>query len=867
MSQLKYLVILAHCRKKIESTIMRLPSWGLLLLSLFFIGNSALYAQSNATPNSAPTGDKVNKKVQKAYEAYDAEEYFVAIELLKKAFTEVKGRKDKSTVLFKIAESYKYTLDYKNAESYYKKAAKLGYEDPVALLYQGDMLRALGEYEEAIVVYKEFKEIAPSDVRGDVGIESAKMGADMEKNPTRYQVFEMEGINSREMDFSPFFGGKARENNVLIFTSNRDESLGRDEDGWTGQSFMDLYITSSERKKKKRGVKSNDEKVENPAEFKWSTPVLLDEEMVNTKMHEGAGTFNSRKKDMYFTRCMAEENEKLGCGIYMTEMQGQNWKEPKRIYIDNDTNANVGHPSLSADDQYLYFVSTDFNPKGDRDIFVATYSKRENGWGNVRNLGPEVNTAAGEYFPFSHDDGYLYFASNGLPGMGGLDVFRIKMGEDGLPEKGAKAENMGAPINSRFEDFGLIFQPGNDEVGFVTSNRNEKSGDDIYAVVKAPLVFVLEGVLTSSKDATPVGEATVKLEGSDGTSLQVTTDKDGYYVFEEGVLKEDLNYKLFFERKKFLNNQGDATTVGVDITSFEYIPLDNHFIHRVILNKTLDPIDVPIVLPNVFFDLAKWDLRPESKVALDSVVSILNNNPTIVIEMRSHTDYRDSDEKNKALSQKRAASTVDYLIEKGIDKERLEARGMGESEPFVIPEGYIGYGKEVLKPGAILTESYIKAMRKPEDQEVANQVNRRTDFKVLRDDYVPSSGLVVPEGVDPKDIINKKATEEKPAGEIYVIQNRESLGVIAKKFDISIVDLKRINGGLRGVRPFEGMEIKVDKDGDYSKWDEEHYLVKRRGEKMKDIAMQNGMKTKELEALNPDIKDADLLPGRYIKIK
>lgn len=808
----------------------------------------------------------MDKTVKEAYEAYDAQLYFEAIELLKDAYTEVRGRDKKSKILFMTAECYRRMNDYEDAEQYYDRAVKVGYEDPIALLYQGDMLKAQGEYEEAIEVYQQFKKEYPEDKRGDMAIEAARMAIKEKDQPSQYQVDNMEDLNSRSMDFSVIYGGDRRDNDVIVFVSAREESEGNDEDGWIGQSFMDLYTSQAERKGRRRRRGGDEEEEVSYADLRWSTPVPLDEEgVLNTIDHEGTACYDSRKKELYFTACIVDDERKMGCMIMKTEEVGQSWKQPEQVIIGLDTNANVGHPSLSPDDKYLYFVSDAYGTKGKHDIFVTTYDRREDRWKQPQNLGTVVNTTGEEYYPVVHDDGYLYFASDGHPGMGGLDVFKVKLGEDGMPT--GKVESMGHPINSNYDDFHLVWEPGGDtKKGFLSSNRRGQGSDDIFAVYRTPLVFNLEGVVTSSKTGKPISNAEVSLDGSDGTSFTVTADDDGYYIFDDTKINEGVNYKLSFSKKKFLTATGDVTTIGYELSSFDYIPSAKYFIKRLKLNKKLDPIEEPIVLPNVFFDLGKAFLRPESKVALDSVVMILNNNPTIVIELRSHTDYRDTDARNERLSQRRADSSVAYLIKSGIDSARLVAKGMGESEPFTIPEGYDGYGAEAMEVGKTLTERYIKSLS-PEKQEIANQINRRTDFKVLRDDYIPAEGLPDQEGVNEGDIISEKRAEEEEPGEIYVLKKRESFGRIARNFNINIRDLKNLNGGLRGVRPFEGLQLKVEKDGNYSRWDEEHYQVKRRGQDLDDIADKLEMDEDELERLNPDLEEDMIQPGYWIRIK
>ena len=841
---------------------MRKPLLGLILLSFFTLTAQPASSQDQ-DPDSDKTEEKMDKKVKQAYEAYEAEEYSFAIELLKDAFTEVRGRDDKTEILFMLGQSYRKINEYRNAQNYYEKAVKLGYKDPVAQLYYADMLKAQGEFEEAITAYQEYRQMNPSDNRGEMGIESTKKAVEWMEEPSRYQVDNMKDINSRDMDFSVTIAGR-RDDNELIFVSSRDESMGNKEDGWTGQSFMDLYITTSERKSRRRRRGGDDEDLK-PTEMKWSTPVTLDEEWINTKDHEGTATMDSRKKELYYTKCIADKRMKLGCNIYKSEKQGQGWRQPEQVIIGNDTSANVGHPNLSPDDDILYFVSDDFNTRGEHDIFMTKYDRRSKTWETPTNLGSKVNTPGRELFPFAHDDGYLYFSSDGHPGMGGLDIFRIKLAENGMPAADGEVENMKYPINTNWDDFHLVWKEGGDEVGYLSSNRKGSKSDDIYAVVKVPLVFRLEGVITSSKTGRTIPQATVKLDGSDGTSIQTTADEDGYYLFEEDQVNKDVQYTVTFEKEKFLTNTGNVTTIGVPLSSFEYVPSESHFLNKLQLNKELDPIEEPIVLPNVFFDLAKWDLRPEARAALDSVVTILENNPTIVIELRSHTDYRDTEASNDRLSQKRADTCVSYLISKGVAADRLVSRGMGENEPFSIPENYKGYGAGQFEVGRTLTENFIKTLP-PEKQEVANQINRRTDFKVLRDDYVPEGGLA-DEGVDVKDVLAEKREEANAPGEIYVLTKRESFGVIARKYNINIVELKRLNNGLRGVRPFEGLQLKVDPEGNYEEWDATHYQIQRRGVDLKDIAKKVGMKKGDLEDLNPEVTDDMLQPGFWVRTK
>ena len=827
---------------------------------------TALIAQEKEMPAEEQEKEEKEKKTpkatRKAMEYYEAKEYSLAIEALKEAFTKERDRKKKAEISFMLGESHRHILEYKRAESQYKRAMKLEY-GPDAQYWYAEMLKSQGEYEDALTEFENLKKMVPGDKRAEEGIETCRKATEWMDNPSRYIVTNMEDLNSRERDMTPVYAGR-RDYDELYLVSARDGGTGKGEDGWTGQGYMDIWSTKAERKstsrRRRRGRKSKNAPKE---EVRFATPVPLDE-VINTSDHEGTMTFDSRRKDLYFTRCRNEKYQTLGCSIYVTRQRGQTWDDPELVVLSEDSSVSVGHPSLSPDDKILYFAGNlPGAVDGSKDIWMTTYDRREKAWKKATNLGSVVNTSGDELFPFAHDDGYLYFSSNGHPGMGGLDIFRVKLNEKGMPK--GEVENMKYPINTSAEDFGIILESGGAKKGYITSNRDDGQGsDDIYSIFEVPLMFRLEGNVTSTKDGSPIPQVTVRMDGSDGSSVVVNTDGSGHYVVERDKLKENVTYKLSFEKKKFLNAGADITTVGVPFTAFEYNSSDNIFLHTMNLNKGMEPIEVPIVLPNVLFDLAKWDLRPESMTALDSVVAILNDNPKIVIELRSHTDYRDTDEKNRTLSQKRADTCVRYLISKGIPADRLVAVGRGEDEPFTVTEKYSGYGAGRFSAGTTLTEAYIKGLS-GELQEVANQINRRTDFKVLRDDYVPSQTQETT-GTDQEGAGQEQETAA-PKGEIHVVEsNRESFGRIAREYGISVRDLKELNGGLRSVRPFEGLELKVTKGGDYADWDERRYRVQRE-RSFKEIAKKLGMDKDDLEDLNPDLKDRDLKPGLCIFIK
>ncbi len=825
------------------------------IVILLMACTNLMYAQDSETEGTKAEPEKKNKTLEKAQAFYDAEEYNLAREQFQKALPKVKDRKEKTEVTFKIAECYRHLTDCKSAAAQYKRAYKMKY-GPVAQLLYAEMLMCQGEYEDAMIELQAYGKEVPDDPRWVSALESAKKSLEMMANPTRYLVTNVKELNSKNRDYAATYGGKrANDYSQLYISSSRPEANSKKESGITGEKFSDLFVADAERKKRGRKPAKGTTGLEI---MKFATPLPVSE-IVNTTDAEAAATFDSRKKTLYFTRCVKEKNNSFGCSIWFTKQIGQDWADPQKVVLTSDSSKSVGHPNLSPDDQILYFSGNLNGTKGGKDLWMTTFDRRAKQWNEPTNLGHLVNTKGNELFPFSHDDGYLYFSSDGHPGFGGLDIYRVKLDENGMPT--GEVENMGYPINTNAQDFAIIWELGDAAKGYLSSDRNEAGNDDIFSVYLVPLKFTLDGVIASTKDGSPIGQVSVTITGTDGTTTTVLTDERGYYKFDKEALAENTTYKLIVKKKKFFTNEYDATTVGVPVNAFEFIPSENIYVHGLKLNMKMDPIEIPIVLPNVLFDLAKWDLRDESKIALDTVFEVLERNPNIVIELRSHTDFRDSDEKNNVLSQKRAESCVQYLIDKGIDKERLVAVGMGETEPYTIAENYKGYGAGEFPAGTKLSESFIKKQSSNAKKEVAHQINRRTDMKVLRDDYEPGD-KAVSGGAD----AGKKKEKGKPVGEFYTSKARDSFGKIAKVNGLTVVDLKKLNGGLRGVRPLEGMVFKVTKGGDYADFDANHYQVQR-GDTYAKIASKTKVNKKTLKELNDNMKEKELVPGLYILIR
>lgn len=637
---------------------------------------------------------------QEADVAFEGYKYYQAIDMYKKAYTKESKSDVKAEILFKIAECYRLKEDGKQAAVWYDKAIKAKYDDPIAILHIANIYKTQGRYEDAIVQYNKYKAAKPGDKKVERGIKSSELAKEWKDDPTRIIVNPMPLLNSEAYDFSPVFAD--RKNQELYFTSTRQGSVGTDVSDVTGMNFSDVY----QSKRDKKG--------------KWSEPVVLNE-TINTPASEGAACLNKKRSIMYFTVCGVENKGVMGCSLYWAKRSGQKWGEPALIPVAADT-FTVGHPAISLDDNTLVFASNMPGGKGGKDLWYITYNKKAKTWSEPTNLGSEINTSEDEMFPYIRENGELYFSSNGHEGMGGLDIF--KAASTGVNQWGG-VENLKYPMNSEANDFGIVFEGSKDRGFFTTSREGGKGGDDIWEFYLPPMLFSLEGTVRDIETKELLVNAKVKIIGTDGTSAEVTTDDKGYFSFIENgptrYINPETSYSLVVEKEKYLNAKGKETTVELNKSK--------KFVHE----YELQPMKGPIKLPLILYEYNKSDLLPESKDSLNYLYQIMVDNPNIVIQLRSHTDFRGSGRYNQSLSQRRAQSCVDYLVkEKGVDAERIVAKGMGENEPLTIKkaDGSVDF---------VLDEKYINALKTEEEKEAAHQRNRRTDFKVLRDDYVPKT--------------------------------------------------------------------------------------------------------------------------------
>ena len=632
------------------------------------------------------------RKIERAYETFNAGEYYEAIDQFKDAYSKTKkaDKNARTELVFMIAECYRHINDPKNAETWYKLAVKSSTSKPDAQYWLAESMKKNGKHQAAIDEFKKYKQIAPSDSRADQQIRACELALEWTRNPEAYKVEDIRDINSRQSDFSPAYGRD--DFSLIYFTSSRDDAAGSKTHGATGQSYTDIFESRIDKKSK------------------WSTPVPVKE--INSEFEDGTPAFSSDFREMYFTRCEAGKRERKGCIIMYSSRSDDSWSKPENSGILADS-LLAAHPALSPDGSTLYFVSDIPGGSGKKDIWMTTKSGGGE-WSKPVNLGPDINTPGDELFPYVRSDGTLYFASDGLIGMGGLDIFKAVSQPDGS----WIVQNMKPPINSYSDDFGITFENEN-ERGIFSSTRKGKGNDDLYSFELPPLRFSVTGLVKDEKTGAAIPGSLVQLIASDGSNLQTETADGGDFRF---AMKANVDYIFLASKRGFLNGKEKETTKGQE-KSREFM-----------VTILLSAIDKPIELPNILYDFGKWDLRPESMVSLDKLVETLLDNPNVTIELMSHTDSRDTEAYNQDLSQKRAQVVVQYLIDKGIEAERLSARGYGESTPITVDAAIIAQNP-FLRAGSILTEQYINSLAGEEQKEIAHQINRRTEFRVLRTDY------------------------------------------------------------------------------------------------------------------------------------
>lgn len=635
------------------------------------------------------------KAIKKGDQYFAINEFFEAAKQYKRAYSKIapKERSKRGKVAWKMAESYRKSNYPQRAAGAYQNAIRYKYPDTLAFRYLADAQVETGDYKAAAKNYKIYLEYAPDDRMAQIGLKSAEQSLEWKKSPTRYIVKRSKELNGQRSDYCPMY--VADDTTMIITTSTRKTSKSDDISGVTGQRPADIYLTKRDDK------------------GKWQKTEIIESD-INSDYEDGACAFTPDGRTMYFTRCPIDDQYPRYATIYKSSRNDASWGAPTAVEISVDTLSSFAHPAVSPDGEWLYFTSNMSGGIGGLDLWRYYIGSNMALSGIVENLGEQINTPGDEQFPSFGPAGELFFSSDGYPGMGGLDIFCATTKNDTT----WNVVNMLAPLNSNGDDFGMTFTPGLYR-GYFSSNRGDARGwDHIYSFLLPETLHTLHGWIYE-KDGYELPEGVIYMIGNDGTNTSFGVMKDGSYSVR---VTPGVEYVLLGTCKGYLNAMQEVKTENVEGTR-EY---QRDF--------ALASISRPVLIDNIFYEFDRSELTPESAASLDELVKLLELNANVTIELSSHCDFRGSDNYNKRLSQARAESVVKYLIEHGIAPDRLTAIGYGEERPKTVlkklTEKYT-----FLKEGDVLSEEFINALEDEEQQEICHQLNRRTEFQVLRTTY------------------------------------------------------------------------------------------------------------------------------------
>lgn len=629
-------------------------------------------------------------KLSEADAQFQRGEYYDASVTYKKVYNKLRKKEERpqrGEVAFKMGRCYRLLNMSARASAAFQNALRYEYPDSTTHFMLAQALHADGKYAAALRSYDKYLEFCPDDSLAINCAEGCRTAQEIRARGSRYVVKQAKLFNSRRADFCPMYLGA--DCDQIYYTSTTEKATGDKKSEITGMKNADVFFS----KKNEKG--------------EWERPEPVEGEL-NTEFDEGIVAFSPDAQTMYLTKARRELNAPTSVEIYTSTRSDAKWSAPVKFEITADTLSTFGHPAVSPDGEYLYFVSDMPGGYGGKDIWRISLKERQ---GSLVNLGPDINTEGNDDFPYVRSDGSLYFSSDGHPGMGGLDIFRATAVGDPADLRW-KVENLGFPINSAGDDFGITFGKGED--GFFSSNRGDARGyDHIYSFEYDPVRITIEG-LVMDKDEEPVKNAIIRIVGNDGSNQKEVARNDGSFSF---ALQRGVKYVMLAGAKGYLNQKQEFAS---DSTMEDA----NYWVEFI-----LPSISKPSVVENIFYDYDKADLRPESKTALNELIAVLHDNPNVTIEMASHTDRWGSDAYNINLSERRAKSVVDYLVENGISRDRLQPHGYGKSRPKTVTKRIARLYPQ-FKEGDILTEEFIKTLSE-EDQQAADQINRRTEFSVL----------------------------------------------------------------------------------------------------------------------------------------
>jgi len=561
-------------------------------------------------------------------------------------------------MLEKLGNSYYFKADLENAAKWYGELYSLAPDlTPENYYRYAQSLKSIKEYEKADQMMTKFSQMNTNDSRAKLATDQKDYLAIIKKNSGRY-IIEDAGINTEYSDFgSSFFGDK------IVFSSARPNGkVFEDKDSWTGEGFTNLYMAN----KSDNGALSSAEHVSGN---------------INSKYNESTATFTKDGETVYFTRNNylekkgKDKNGSINLKIYRATLKQGKWDKITELPFNSD-NYNVAHPALSPDNKYLYFASDMPGTFGQSDIYKVAIHL-DGSFGTPENLGDIINTEGRETFPFMTEDNELYFSSDGHPGLGGLDVFVYKVETDKWYKK---VLNVGELLNSSKDDFGFLINSVT-KLGYFTSNRDGGIGsDDIYKFkeikkIQYPCEQFLAGKVTDKASGISLEGAKVTLYDNEYKMLKVImADKDGKFDF--GAIECNSKYHIKTENETYTTIEVPVAIASESGTTFVPLMLDKAIKEL----KLGDDLAIVLELKTILFDVNKSNIRPDAAIELAKILDAMEQNPNIKVDIRSHTDSRNTADYNRKLSDRRAKSTMAWLVKNGISKSRLTAKGYGESQ-------------------------------------------------------------------------------------------------------------------------------------------------------------------------------------------
>ena len=592
----------------------------------------------------------------------------------------------RGVIAFEMAENFRAINQSARAMEAYGNAIRLGYPDTMMYLSYARMLHRERKYSQALDAYRNFLMMQPDHPLAVNGIQGLLMA--QQETPSRYEVQRMELFNSTRSEFSPML---THRDKMLYFTSSREDVSGETKSPVTGLKFNDLFVAEKD-------VRGN-----------WKKPTRLPD-AINTEFDEGTPSFTTDGEWMYYTFSGTDSGKSGVPAIYCSKRVNGTWSAGRPLQlVPSDTLSLFAHPALSPSGSFLYFVSDMAGGMGGKDIWRVSVAS-DHVTGVPQNLGASVNTVGDEMFPYMRTDSTLYFSSDGHPGRGGLDLLVAKRTQN---KEGWQVTSLPQPLNSSADDFGITFMR-DAENGFFSSNRDDGRGyDHLYSFVYREATITVSGLVVDQEDESLPGAA-VSVEGSDGSMRPLVTNRQGEYQFRAA---RDVMYMFTVEADGFIKQKQSLWTTSEEKDTLYYVDFE------------MIPYNKPVILEHIFYDYDRATLRSESKHELDKLAAILRENPEISIEIAAHTDRHGNEAYNRDLSARRAQAVLDYLGVSGIDVGRIQTVGRGKTEPMRVRKS-IASQYDFLKEGNLLTEAFIEQLI-PTQQAIADQINRRTEFRVL----------------------------------------------------------------------------------------------------------------------------------------